>query len=147
MIFFFRKMTISKRNYEIDEQEMLTIIKVCKKWRYYVEDFKYFVQVIIDYANLKNFFINKNLNRKKFKWWKNLTKLDFKIEYRFDKNNFVDDSFRRRDYENQTAKENKLKNENLNLKKWALIKNNASFKNKNEKNKEEKIFSLSCRNC
>jgi hypothetical protein len=31
MIFFFRKMMISKRNYEVDEQEMLAIIKVCKK--------------------------------------------------------------------------------------------------------------------
>jgi hypothetical protein len=43
MIFFFRKITISKRNYEFDEQEMLTIIKICKDWRHYVENLKYFV--------------------------------------------------------------------------------------------------------
>jgi hypothetical protein len=95
--------------------------------------------MIIDHANFRNFFINKNLSRKKVKWWKRLAKLDFKIEYRSDKSNLVDDSSRRRNYENQTAKKNKLRNENLNLRKWALIENNAFFKNKNEKNKK-KIF-------
>jgi hypothetical protein len=140
MIFFFKKMTISKRNYEVDEQEMFAIIKVCKKWRHYVKNFKYFVRMIINHANLKNFLINENLSRRKVKWWKRLTKLNFKIKYRFDKNNLVDDSSRRRNYENQTATKNKFKNENLNLKKWALIENNASFKNKNKKNKKKKLF-------
>jgi hypothetical protein len=140
IIFFVRKMTISKRNYEIDEQEMLAIVKICKKWRHYVENFKHFVRMIIDHANFRNFLINKNLSRKKTRWWKRLTKFDFKIEYRFDKNNLADDSFRRRDYENQIAKENKFKNENLNLKKWALIENNVFFKIKNEKNKKKILF-------
>jgi hypothetical protein len=125
---------------------MLAIIKACKKWRHYVKDFKYFVQMIINYTNFKNFFINKNLSRKKVKWWERLTKLNLKIKYQFDKNNLVDDSSRCRDYENQTAKKNKLRNENLNLKKWTLIESNAFLKNKNERNKKEKTFSLSCRN-
>jgi hypothetical protein len=124
---------------------MLAIIKVCKEWRHYVEDFKHFVRVIIDYANLENFFINKNLSRRKIKWWEKLTEFNLKIKYQFDKNNFANDSSKYRDYESQIAKKNKLKNENLNLKKWALIKSNAFFKNKNEKNKK-KSFSLSCRN-
>ncbi len=119
---------------------MFAIIKICKKWRHYVKDFKYFVQMIIDYANLRNFFIDKNLSRRKAKWWKRLTKFDFKIEYRFDKNNLVDDSSRRRDYENQTAKKNKFRYENLNLNKWTLIESSVFLKNKNEKNKKEKIF-------
>jgi hypothetical protein len=144
MIFFFRKMTIFKLNYEVDEQEILARINFCKKWRHYIENFKYFVRIIIDHANLKNLFINKNLNRRKIRWWERLTKFNLKIEYRFDKNNLANDLFRRRDYENQTAKENKFKNENLNLKKWTLIENNAFLKNKNEKKQKKKFFL--CRN-
>ncbi len=140
MTFFFRKMIVSKRNYEVDEQKMLAILKICKEWRHYVEDFKHSVRMIIDHANLRNFFINKNLSRRKTRWWKRLTKLDFKIKYRFDKNNLADDLSRRRDYENQIAKEDKLKNKNLNLRKWALIECSTSFKNKNEKNKKKRFF-------
>ncbi len=133
-------MMISKQNYEIVEQEIFEIVKICKKWRHYVKNFKYSVRVIFDHANLRNFFINKNLNRRKIRWWKRLAKLDLKIKYQFDKNNLANNSFRRRNYKNQIAKKNKFKNENLNLKEWTLIKNNAFFKIKNEKNKKKTFF-------
>jgi hypothetical protein len=85
--------------------------------------------MIIDHANLRNFFINKNLNRRKIRWWERLAKLNLKIEYWFDKNNFVDDSSRRQNYEKQIAHEDKLRNENLNLKKWTLIESSAKKTN------------------
>ncbi len=47
---------------------------------------------------------------------KKLIELDLKIKYRSEKNNFANDSFRKRDYEDEIAKKNK-NNENLNLKK------------------------------
>jgi hypothetical protein len=114
---------------------MLVIVKICKKWRHYIKNVKYFIQMIIDHVNFKNFFINKTFNRKKTRWWKKLAKFDLKIKYRFDKNNFANDSSRKRDYENETAKKNK-NNENLNFKEWILIESKSIFKNKNEKKKK-----------
>jgi hypothetical protein len=107
IVFYFRKMIFVERNYEVNDQEMFIIVKICKKWRHYIKDVKYFVRMIIDHVNLKNFFINKILNRRKARWWEKLTELNLKIKYRFDKNNLADDSFRKRDYENEIAKKTK----------------------------------------
>jgi hypothetical protein len=85
--------------------------------------------MIIDHVNFKKFFINKIFNRKNIRWWKKSTKLRLKIKYRFDKNNLANDSFRKRDYENEITNEDK-NNENLNLRKWVLIENKNIFTNK-----------------
>jgi hypothetical protein len=140
IVFYFRKMIFAERNYEVNDQEMLVIVKICKKWRHYIENVKYSIRMIIDHANFKNFFINKTFNRREVKWWKKLIELDLRIKYRFEKNNFADDSFFRRDYENEIAKENK-NTENLNLKKWILIESKSIFKSKNEKKKKKYFFS------
>jgi hypothetical protein len=119
---------------------MLIIVKICKKWRHYIEDVKHLIRMIIDHANLKNFFINKAFNRKKIKWWKKLIELDLKIKYRSEKNNLADDSFRKRDYEDEIAKKDK-NNENLNLREWILIESKNILKSKNEKRKKKYFFS------
>jgi hypothetical protein len=139
IVFYFRKMIFAKRNYEINDQEMLVIVKICKKWRHYIENVKHSIRIIIDHANLKNFFINKAFSRKKVKWWKRLIELDLKIKYRSEKNNFANDSFDKRDYENDVAKKDK-NNENLNLRKWILIENKNILKSKNEKRKKKYFF-------
>ncbi len=138
--FYFRKMIFAERNYEVDDQEMLVIVEICKKWRHYIEDVKHSIRVIIDHANLRNFFINKALSRREVRWWKRLIELDLRIEYRSEKSNFADDSFRRRDYEDEIAKENK-NNENLNLREWILIESKDILKSKNEKKKKKYFFS------
>jgi hypothetical protein len=140
IVFYFRKMIFAKRNYEVNDQEMLVIVKVCKKWRHYIENVKHSIRMIIDHANFKNFFINKAFNRRKVKWWERLIELDLKIKYRSEKSNFADDSFRRRDYEDEIAKENK-NNENLNFRKWILIESKNILKSKNEKKKKKYLFS------
>jgi hypothetical protein len=95
--------------------------------------------MIIDHVNFRNFFINKIFSRKETRWWKRLTKLDLKIKYRFDKNNLANDSSRKRDYENETANENK-NNENLNLKEWILIESKKTLMSKIEKKKKTYFF-------
>jgi hypothetical protein len=139
IVFYFRKMIFAERNYEVSDQKMLVLVKVCKKWRQYIKNVKYFVRMIIDHVNLKNFFINKILSDREIRWWKRLTELDLKIEYRFDKSNFANDSFRKRDYENEIANEDK-NNENLNLEKWVLIESKSIFTSKNEKEKKTYFF-------
>jgi hypothetical protein len=133
-------MTFAKRNYEINDQEMLVIVKICKKWRHYIKNVKHSIRMIIDHANFKNFFINKAFSRREIKWWKKLIELDLRIKYRSEKSNFANDSFRKRDYENEIAKKDK-NNENLNLRKWILIESKNIFKSKMKK-KKKYFFSL-----
>jgi hypothetical protein len=139
IVFYFKKMIFVERNYKINDQEILVIVKICKKWRHYIKSVKYSVWMIIDHVNLKNFFINKLLSRREVRWWKRLTELDLKIKYRFDKNNFANDSFHKRNYENEIANEDK-NNENLNFRKWILIESKNIFTNKNEKKKNTYFF-------
>jgi isochorismate synthase EntC len=51
------------------------------------------------HVNLNTFFKNKELNRKKTRWCKSLNDLNLHIEYKSNKQNFANDSFRRFDYE------------------------------------------------
>jgi hypothetical protein len=140
IVFYFKKMIFAKRNYEVNDQKMLVIVKICKKWRHYIEDVKHSIWMIIDHANLKNFFINKTFSRREIKWWEKLIEFDLRIKYRFKKNNLANDSFRKRDYEDEIAKKSK-NNENLNLRKWVLIESKSTFKSKNEKKKKKYFFS------
>ena len=80
------------------KQKMLIIIENCKQFRQYNENAFESIRIVIDHCNLKTFFKNKVLNRKKTKWWKKLIDLNFFIEYRFEINNSVDNSFRQSDY-------------------------------------------------
>jgi hypothetical protein len=97
-------MTFVERNYDADESEMLAIVKACKQWRHYVEDAKHQILIIIDHVNLRTFFIIKTLNKRKIKWWKKFSKLDFLIEYRSKRLNSADASSKRSDYAIDFAK-------------------------------------------
>jgi hypothetical protein len=137
--FLLQKDDLRRTKLRRERSKMLVIVKICKKWRHYIKNVKYFVRMMIDHVNLKNFFINKIFNRRKTRWWKRLTKLDLKIKYRFDKSNFANDSFRKPNYENEIANEDK-NNENLNFRKWVLIENKSIFTSKNEKKKSTYFF-------
>ncbi len=97
--FFFRKMFVAKQNYEIEEVEMLVVIESCWVFRHYVEDVLFFVQMLINHVNFNTFFKNKRTKQKKTWWWKKLSDLNLHIEYKSNKQNSANDSFRRFDYE------------------------------------------------
>ncbi len=139
IVFYFRKMIFVERNYDVNDQKMLVIVKICNKGRHCIKDVKYSVRMMIDHVNLRNFFINKTFSRRETRWWERLTELDLKIKYRFDKSNFANDLFRKRDYENETANENK-NNEDLNLRKWVLIESKNTLTSKNVKKKSTYFF-------
>ncbi len=71
--FFFRKMFVAKQNYEIEKIEMLVVIESCWNFRHYVEDALFFVQMLINHVKFNTFFKNKELNKKKARWWKKLS--------------------------------------------------------------------------
>jgi hypothetical protein len=64
IVFWFKKMISVEINYEIDEKEMLAIVEVCKTWRHYLKEVKYFIRAITDHFNLRIFLIIKTLSRR-----------------------------------------------------------------------------------
>ncbi len=64
IIFYSRKMISAELNYEIYNKELLIIVAAFNKWWVYLKEFKYFIEVYIDYKNLLYFIIIKVLNRR-----------------------------------------------------------------------------------
>ena len=55
--------------------------------------------IVIDHVNLKMFLLNKNFLEKKLKWWKKLFDFDLIIKYKSKKQNSINVTSRRSDYE------------------------------------------------
>jgi hypothetical protein len=151
--FFFRKMFAAKRNYEIKEEKMLVMIESCRVFRHYVKKALFSIQMLIDHVNLNSFFKNKELNKKKTWWWKKLNDLDFHIEYKSNKLNFANNSFRRFDYESSQSiiidaiaqDENKLIVNRVYVQ--AYIVEHDSQKNREENDESSSILSSMKKNC
>ena len=137
-------MIASERNYDVEKQEFFVIVEICKKWKHYVKNSKFFVRIIIDHVNLCTFLTIKTFNRRKTHWWKRLSNFDLKIKHKFDKKNSANESSRRQNYEKQTVIENqhaidkflkiiifsKAKNfEILNIRNWILMNLKKLFSN------------------
>ena len=62
-MYYFKKLFLTKQNYNIIDKELLTIMAYFKKWHIYI---KKAVEIIIyiDYKNLLIFIIIKILNKK-----------------------------------------------------------------------------------
>jgi hypothetical protein len=82
---------------------MLAMIESCRVFRHYVKETLFSIQMLIDHVNLNSFFKNKKLNRKKTRWWEKFNDLNLHIEYRSNKLNLANDSFRRFDYESNES--------------------------------------------
>ena len=74
-------------NYEIYNKNFLIIIKIFEKWKFKLKNFKFFIQIIIDYKNLKYFMFFKFFTRKQIRWFKYFFRFNFKIIYRLNKLN------------------------------------------------------------
>ena len=79
--FWSRKINIHKKRYHVGEQEMLTIVEVCKHWRYYVESALHTICVLMDHMNLDTFFNDKILKLRETRWWEKLSGLNLTIKY------------------------------------------------------------------
>jgi len=61
--------------------KLLVIVKVFRKWRYYLIYILCFTKIFIDYLNYYYLIIKAKLNGKKVKWIEELTTFDFTIIY------------------------------------------------------------------
>ena len=101
MTFYFRKMISAKTRYETYDQKLLFIIIAFQQWNYYLKNNRYFIEILTNHYNLRYFMITIILNRRQICWFLIFAKYDFEIKYRVRKINFVDESSRRSNYENE----------------------------------------------
>ena len=52
VVFYSRKMTGPKLNYDIHDKELLVVVEALREWRVYLEGTKYSVQIYTDHKNL-----------------------------------------------------------------------------------------------
>ncbi len=67
IIFFFKRLYRPELNYSIYNKELITIIKLFREWKLYLNGTKYEVKVYIDYKNLIHFIIFKEFNRRQIR--------------------------------------------------------------------------------
>jgi hypothetical protein len=79
--FYSRKMTATELNYDIYNQEMVTIISAFKEWRRSLEGAEHPILVFSDHKKLKYFTTTKVLNYRKARWAQELGRYEFEIVY------------------------------------------------------------------
>ena len=95
VIYFFIIMIVVEFNYEIYDKKLFVIVRAFEEWRFKLEKSKFFVQIISKHKNFEYFMSFKLFNRRQIRWFEFLFRFDFKIVYRFEKQNNVVDVFNR----------------------------------------------------
>ena len=95
VIYFFIKMIVAKFNYKIYDKKLFAIVRVFEKWRFKLKKSKFFIQIISNHKNFEYFMFSKLFNRHQIRWFEYLFRFDFKIIYRFEKQNNIVDVFNR----------------------------------------------------
>ena len=80
--FFSHKMIPAKRNYETHDAELLAIVEAFKHWRHYLEGSTHEVLVLTDHNNLRKFIDTKRLSGRQIRWAQELSRYNFRIDYR-----------------------------------------------------------------
>jgi len=80
--FYSKSLSPVKRNYEIHDKEMLTIIRTLEEWRHFLKGAQYPVEIWTDHKNLEYFMRAKKLNRCQARWSLYLVRFDFKLVHR-----------------------------------------------------------------
>ena len=85
-------MILAKTRYKMYDAELLTIIKVFKNWRHYLEGCKYKVLLLTNHNNLCRFIDIKSLSSCLVYWAQKLSHYHFRIDYCQDKANRAADA-------------------------------------------------------
>ena len=72
----------AKRNYEVHNKELLSVIQGLKEWRHILEGTKYTIEILNDHRNLTYFRTSQNLNRQEARWSLWLARFDFTLVHR-----------------------------------------------------------------
>ena len=79
--FILRTLTLTERNYEIYDQELLSIIRALEEWQHYIQGSAFTAKVPLDHKNLTYFRKAQKLNRQQAWWSLNLSEYDPKLTH------------------------------------------------------------------
>ena len=93
--YYFFKMNFPQCNYEIHDQKLLIIIETFKHWRHYLKNVQHEIFVLTNHHNLKKFMKITKLSSRQIRWIQELSRYNFRIDYRQNKKNSTNALFRR----------------------------------------------------
>ena len=79
--FFSKSLNNTKRNYEIHDKEMLTVIRGLENWKYLLKGTKFKFEVWTDHKNLEYFMKVQKLNRRQAHWALYLSRFNFTLKH------------------------------------------------------------------
>src|SRR5882724_8351730 len=77
-----KSLSSAKRNYEIHDKELLSVIRGLEEWRHILEGTKHTIEILNDHQNLTYFRGSQNLNRQQARWSLFLSRFDFSLIHR-----------------------------------------------------------------
>lgn len=77
-----KAMTMTERNYEIYDKELLAIMHSLEEWRQYLLGAKHTVEILTDHKNLEYFKKPQKLNRRQARWLSELADYNFTFKYK-----------------------------------------------------------------
>ena len=96
--FYSRKFFAAEINYEIHDKELLAIVDSFQEWRHFLEGAAHPITVYTDHKNLEYFMSFRVLNRHQARWNMSLSRFNFVITYRPEKQQGLSDALSRRSY-------------------------------------------------
>jgi hypothetical protein len=85
-----------ERNYEINNTEMLAIIRGLEEWRHYLEGARHPVEIWTDHKNLEYFRVAQKLNHRQARWSLYLSRFNFTLHHKPDRSMGKPDALSRR---------------------------------------------------
>ena len=85
----------AETRYETHDGELMAIVEAFKNWMHYLEDCKHEVLVLTDHNNLRRFMDTKSLSPRQVRWAQELSRYNFRIDYRQGKANGTADALSR----------------------------------------------------
>ena len=81
VVFLFKSLNETERNYEIHDKEILVIVRGLEAWRHLLKGAQFKFEIWMDYKNLEYFMKAQKLNRRQAKWALYLSQFDFTLKY------------------------------------------------------------------
>jgi len=77
-----KSLSDTKRNYEIHNKELLSVIQGLEAWRHILEGTKHMIEILNNHRNLTYFWVSQNLNCQQACWSLFLSRFDFSLIHR-----------------------------------------------------------------
>jgi len=98
--FFSKLLDVHKRNYEIYDKELLTVIRGLEEYRHHLEGHPHKIEIWLDHQNLTYFRTAQKLTRRQARWALFMTCFDFVLYHKLEKMMQAEDPlFKQADHE------------------------------------------------